>query len=205
MQSPKIPSRANLVSQFTAAAKAVSAFVKPINSPEQALTYAVELCACQKTRFLRTEIGNGKESLDKNSLAAPGLNSGLLTRLKELGSRAGINILTHNLRNCLEQMEAGLTFVDHAIAETGTLVINASDEDLRLATMICEAHVAVVPISNLVPSATDLEPVLRNSMNRPPAYWNFITGASRTADIERVLALGVHGPLELHILLWEDS
>jgi len=37
-----------------------------------------------------------------------------------------------------------------------------------------------------------------------PGYVAFVTGASRTADIERVLAIGVHGPLEMHILLLED-
>lgn len=42
-------------------------------------------------------------------------------------------------------------------------------------------------------------------MKKTPNYLAFITGASRTADIERVLALGVHGPLELHILILEDQ
>jgi L-lactate dehydrogenase complex protein LldG len=92
---------------------------------------------------------------------------------------------------------------DYGIAETGTLVIDSSSEELRLATMISEVHVAVLPTHRLRTPFSDLEAKLAQIMEAAPNYYAFITGASRTADIERVPALSVHGPLELHILLME--
>jgi L-lactate dehydrogenase complex protein LldG len=90
------------------------------------------------------------------------------------------------------------------IAETGTLVISCPSEEMRLATMICEYHVCVVHRSAIIADAFTAEQLLLKHMCKTPNYMAFITGASRTADIERVLALGVHGPLELHILLLEE-
>ncbi len=112
--------------------------------------------------------------------------------------------MRHSLRRYLAGIDVALTVADYGIAETGTLVLDSSSEDLRLATMLSEVHVAVLPLSRLRPTALDLAGDLRARMAAPPNYLSFITGASRTADIERVLALGVHGPLAVHILLWED-
>ncbi len=90
-----------------------------------------------------------------------------------------------------------------ALPRTGTIAVNCPSEELRLATMISEVHVAVLPKSKLVEKSYDLESWMEGNMMKGD-YTAFITGPSRTADIERVLAIGVHGPLELHILLLED-
>ena len=71
--------------------------------------------------------------------------------------------------------------------------------------MLSETHIAWIPASRIVPDATDLSAYLVEKMKSPPGYMSFITGASRTADIERVLAIGVHGPQELHILIMEEN
>ena len=71
--------------------------------------------------------------------------------------------------------------------------------------MITNIHVAVVNESRIKESTDDIENELTKMLSEDAGYVAFITGASRTADIERVLALGVHGPLELHILVMEDK
>jgi L-lactate dehydrogenase complex protein LldG len=70
--------------------------------------------------------------------------------------------------------------------------------------MIAENHVAILPKSRLRASTYEVEKDFVSMVDDSPSYMAFITGPSRTADIERVLAMGVHGPLELHILLLED-
>lgn len=91
------------------------------------------------------------------------------------------------------------------VAESGTIVVDSASEQLRLATMLAETHVAVLPAANLRTDLFALEGELNQTLSQAPGYLAFITGPSRTADIELVLTLGAHGPRRLHILLLEDQ
>jgi L-lactate dehydrogenase complex protein LldG len=93
---------------------------------------------------------------------------------------------------------------DFAIAETGTLVINSEDEHLRLATMLSESLSVVVYKSNIVSKLENIISFMNEINSKENAYIAFITGPSRTADIERVLTIGVHGPVELICYIIED-
>ena len=137
-------------------------------------------------------------------IAAPGLSLEQYSRLQDLCATAGFTCIKSGMRNHLSGVDIGFTIADLAIAETGTLVVNCPSEELRLATMLSEYHVCVVHRTSIVEDAFAAEQYMQKYLHKTPDYTAFITGASRTADIERVLALGVHGPLELHILLLED-
>jgi L-lactate dehydrogenase complex protein LldG len=139
------------------------------------------------------------------SLAAFGWEGPEQAALKAACQAAGIKLLRDNLREQAAELHTALTLADWGIAETGSLVLNSGSEDLRLATMLAETHVAVLPVSRLRPDAQALQAELVSLMAAPPSYLAFITGASRTADIERVLTIGVHGPRELHVLLFKDQ
>ncbi|MFP5213186.1 MAG: lactate utilization protein C, partial [Acidobacteriota bacterium] len=129
-----------------------------------------------------------------DSVAAPGLEGEERRALEKLCREAGLSLLTENLRG--QSIHTGFTLADWGIAETGTLVIDSTPEGVRLATMLSEIHVAALPRSRIRPDASSLEMELKERM-RSGGYLAFISGASRTADIERVLTIGVHGPGEL--------
>ncbi len=193
--------RKEILDLFRAKAEAVSAFVSDVHTPEEALAYAVDLCARKEKR--ETLIPGAADSHDR-IMAAPGLEDDLFEKLDGLCKERGIHLISEGARDHLAGIDMGFTFIDYGIAETGTLALDSRSEEIRLATMISEIHVALLPESNIRKSAFDLEEELREMMGAAPNYLAFISGASRTADIERVLAIGVHGPLELHILLLED-
>jgi L-lactate dehydrogenase complex protein LldG len=134
-------------------------------------------------------------------IAAPNLSGDEFELFADLCGQAGVTLVREGLRRYPGGIDLGLTRVDFGIAETGTLVLNSDSEETRLSTMLAELHVALLPMSAIRPTALDMAGELRALTARPGSFTAFITGASRTADIERVLALGVHGPLELHIML----
>ena len=177
-----------LIAALKEKAAAVQVIVQEVPNLEAAFTYALGV----------TQEQGGA------TLAAPGWDAESRAALEADCRRNGVELLVENLRERADALHTGLTLADWGIADTGSLVLDSSSEDLRLATMLVETQVAVLPLSRLRATVTDLEAEMTRLMQAPPNYLAFITGASRTADIERVLTLGVHGPLELHLLLWKD-
>jgi L-lactate utilization protein LutC len=107
------------------------------------------------------------------------------------------------LRERIARAELGLTGADLAVAETGTLVLVSGPGRPRSTALLPPVHVAVFDASALVESLTQVGVVL-DAWHRDPAAApdgaaiHFITGPSRTADIELTLTRGVHGPGEVH-------
>lgn len=173
---------------LTEQAAAVQTIVKPIRKVSAALHYAVDLTRSQ----------------GGSTLAAPGLDARTTKQLNDLCRKQDLALLTSDLRSHAQPIHTGFTWVDWGIAETATLVIDSGREDIRIATMLSETHVAVLPRSRIRPTAMALEPELDRLQHSPARYLAFISGASRTGDIERVLTIGVHGPRQLHILVLEE-
>ncbi|NCC25605.1 MAG: lactate utilization protein [Deltaproteobacteria bacterium] len=203
------------INLFTAKAEAVSAVVRPVASLKEAYDYAVDVClnkeACQLL-MSGCEGAVSDEAADlcmakaaDRIMAAPKLADDQYAKLAKAADKAGVRLIKNGLRQHLAGIDIGFAVADLGLAKTGTLVMDSTSEDLRLSTMISEINVVVLPLSRLRAGGYEAEAELLPMMRRTPNYTAFITGASRTADIERVLAIGVHGPLELHILLWEDA
>jgi L-lactate dehydrogenase complex protein LldG len=94
--------------------------------------------------------------------------------------------------------DLGITEADYLLPETGTLVLTSSAEKPRAVSLLPPIHLAIVHPEMLRP---DLHQVFAQAKNSP--YLVFITGPSRTADIELTVTLGVHGPKSLHVWMLE--
>jgi len=98
----------------------------------------------------------------------------------------------------------GISQVDLAIADTGTLVVNATKVEQRLVSTLPSVHIAILNSGAIVPDLAEALTRFSSPSGGPPPYLSFITGPSRTADIERVLTIGVHGPERLVIVCVDE-
>ncbi|HWI40450.1 MAG TPA: lactate utilization protein [Verrucomicrobiae bacterium] len=103
-------------------------------------------------------------------------------------------------------LDVCLSFARAGIAATGTVMVELDDAGDRAATALPLVHAVILDASSIVRTLADLRDVLKGALAEPqPRYFSLTTGPSRTADIERVLTIGVHGPKELHILILEEG
>lgn len=124
--------------------------------------------------------------------------------LRALLSEAGVDVFTGKFRNAGQLPGAGITFCNFCLADSGTVVLESTDEEMRLATTLPEMHFILVDPATILPdNLAAVEPMTAFHQGHDPKFIAYITGPSRTADIERVLTIGCHGPREVHILLVE--
>lgn len=115
----------------------------------------------------------------------------------------GITVYREDMRARAPEVGAGVTELNWAIAELGTMVQIGVDVNQRLASMLPPIHVALMQTSRLIPTLAETLKTIY-SLPQIPGFVGFITGPSRTADIERVLTIGVHGP-EQFIAIFVDE
>ena len=148
------------IALFTQKAEAVSAVVRTVASLDEAFAYTVDIClnkeACQllmsgcegAVSDEAAELCAAKSS--ERVIAAPGLPDDQSALLAAAAEKAGVRLISDGLRNHPAGIDIGLAVADLGLAETGTVVLDSSSEDLRLSSMISEIHVVVLPVSRPV-------------------------------------------------------
>ena len=99
------------------------------------------------------------------------------------------------------ESRVGISQLDWAMASTGSLIQDAAPVERRLVSTLPSIHIAIVETNRLLP---DMAAVFSKIRPEQTNYISFITGPSRTADIERMLTIGVHGPEKLIIVFVDD-
>ncbi len=126
--------------------------------------------------------------------------AGVAEALKE----AGIEVYTDHIRLHAETAKGGVTENQYAIADLGSMLQGRDNVDDRIIATMSEYYIGVVKGSTIVPEYDDMFDLL-GSLPEIPNFIGFITGPSRTADIECVSTVGVHGPIRLTAVVVDDE
>lgn len=175
---PSLPAgRDALVAHFSTRAEAMQSTVESIGSMRDAPGAAARYLAANK--------------LPMSGCAWPGLPP---LDWKAAG-------LAVEARAAIDADAIGITGAFAGIAETGTLMTVSGPGTPGSVSLLPETHIAIVEAGRIVPHMEDAWALLRAELGRPPRVVNFISGPSRTGDIEQTIVIGAHGPYRVHILV----
>jgi len=115
---------------------------------------------------------------------------------------AGLEVVA---RVAVDADRIGISGCFCAIAETGTLLLLSGPRTPASVSLLPETHIAVVPVGRIVATMEDAFVLLRAEHGALPRAVNFISGPSRTGDIEQTIVLGAHGPCRVHLILCGET
>jgi L-lactate dehydrogenase complex protein LldG len=138
------------------------------------------------------------EIIEKSQAKRVAVSDSPLAQKVKSGAEITENASAAELFDC----DLGITGAQFGIAETGTLVLESEKEFNRLASLVPPVHVCVLETKYLRQTLGEVLEILEKDLSRTIT---FITGPSRTSDIELTLAIGVHGPAELYVILIDEK
>jgi L-lactate dehydrogenase complex protein LldG len=178
----------NMFEQFKARAVGVGAEVYRFETKQNALDFILP--------FLQRE-----GTADAPGCHAVWAESPFLAGLDQAQLQSCPGLSFQVTRELAAQAKIGISQMEWALADTGSLVQDQGAAEQRLVSSLTTIHIALVPSANILEGKPALFKRINPSTSR---YIAFITGPSRTADIERVLTIGVHGPERLIIIFVDE-
>lgn len=180
------------LTQFKTKLESLRGQVHIVSTMEQAGEKAFDLC----------------QSLSAQCVAIAKLSTPTQTALEQAFTRSGTTLLgpryLHaDLPQAMDRAEVGISQADFAIAETATLVEQTYDDAHRLVSSLPRIHIGIVSADAFVNTLEEAVPLLRTFFDEADegCVVSFISGPSRTGDIELKLTLGVHGPEITHAIV----
>ena len=190
--------QSNLYQLFLDRASAASAQVIGANSKKEAAQALAKIIEAEKVSKIVAE-----SSPMVQECVGFLEEKGLLYQNGE-GAQGKPRVFFEDLRHHAQDAGMGISEMALAVAETGSVVGDSSSMESRLVSTLPPVHVALVPASGLVANVGEAIERFYGA-GSIPGYLSFISGPSRTADIERVLTIGVHGPERLYIILYDEK
>ena len=171
--------------QFKKRAEELTVTVLRTSSPGRAVERVID---CMKESGMNQAVSSPLTLIDAEGLG------------KQAHS-AGIALSFDFDRHVIEKAGIGISEFELAIAESGTIVQDASSLHARLVSMLPPVHLAIAAAKTIVGTFPDALTVIEKVFGGLlPPFLSFVTGPSKTADIERVLTIGVHGPKKVIVL-----
>jgi len=174
-------SREELIDNFRGNLESLGAHFAVVSSKAEAGDYLRDLI--KKTKIRRIAIADSE------------IVGGVVAPIND------VEVFRSASKETLFGCDLGVTSAQWGIAETGTLVLESDAERHRLTSLVPAVHVCLLKAEQIRQTLGEILELIDPRRDRTIT---FITGTSRTSDIELTLAIGVHGPRELHVLLFTD-
>lgn len=149
-------------------------------------------------------IGEGVKSVVLAHMP-PEVNSKIMESVKR-GNISPLESTEADVARAINSVDAGVTMAKFASADTGSIVEVTYDDVDRLVSALPRIHVCLLSRASVVERFEDSAELVRNSVGvSKPSVVTFISGPSRTADVELKLVMGVHGPHQLHVIVFGEG